>query len=147
MDREGDDKAAFRNAIDLLKAGELLTVFPEGGRSEDGSLQSGGRGAALIAARAGAPIVPCALSGTDEVLPRHAKYLHRGFIQVSFAPPIATRIAPAVSGPSPGPATRDPRPATSRATKLDLEAITAQVMSEISRMLAEQEEYRLGRKG
>ncbi len=125
VDREGDDKEAFRYAIDLLKSGELLTVFPEGGRSADGSLQSGGRGAALIAARAGAPIIPCALSGTDQVLPLHAKFLHRGFIQVSFAPPLQTR-------------TRDN---AGRATKLDLQAITDQVMAEIARLLQEQKAY------
>jgi 1-acyl-sn-glycerol-3-phosphate acyltransferase len=124
VDREGDDKAAFRHAIHLLQAGEILTVFPEGGRSEDGSLQTGGRGAALIAARAGVPIIPCALSGTDQVLPLHAKFLHRGFIQVSFAPPIPTRGG-----------------AAGRATKLDLQAITDQVMAEIARLRAEQEAY------
>jgi 1-acyl-sn-glycerol-3-phosphate acyltransferase len=126
VDREGDDKEAFRHAISLLKAGELLTVFPEGGRSADGSLQAGGRGAALIAARAGAPIIPCAIYGTDRVLPRHARYLHRGLIQVSFAPAIETR----------------PSGDQDRATKLDLQAITDRVMSEIARLRDEQEAWR-----
>jgi 1-acyl-sn-glycerol-3-phosphate acyltransferase len=152
VDREGDDKEAFRHAIDLLKAGEIVTVFPEGGRSADGSLQSGGRGAALIAARAGSPIIPCALSGTDQVLPPHAKWLHRGFIQVSFAPPIETRSrtgVPPVSrgrtGESSGRTGVSPVSGENRITKLDLQAITDRVMSEIARMLQEQEEYRRGR--
>jgi 1-acyl-sn-glycerol-3-phosphate acyltransferase len=123
VDREGDDKEAFRHAINLLKAGELLTVFPEGGRSPDGSLQPFARGAALIAARAGAPIIPCALSGTDRVLPRGARFLHRGFIQVSFARPIETR---GHAGDS----------------KLGLQEITDCVAEEIRRMREEQAQFR-----
>lgn len=122
VNREGDDKEAFRHAINLLKAGELLTVFPEGGRSPDGTLQPFARGAALIAARAGAPIIPCALSGTDHVLPRGARFLHRGFIQVSFAPPLETR-------------------AHGEDTKLGLQELTDRVADEIRRMQAEQREW------
>lgn len=123
VDREGDDKQAFRYAIALLQAGELLTVFPEGARSPDGTLQPLARGAALIAARAGAPIIPCAVSGTDQVLPRGAKFLHRGLIQVSFAPPLPTRTA-------------------AGGTKIELQAVTDRVAAEIARMLAEQRKYR-----
>ena len=123
VNREGDDKEAFRHAIALLKAGELLTVFPEGGRSPDGTLQPLGRGAALIAARAGAPIIPCALYGTSHVLPLHAKFFHRGFIQVSFAPPLETRSHVGD-------------------TKLGLQEITDQVEREIRRMQEEQAEWR-----
>ena len=127
VDREGDDKTAFRHAIALLQAGELLVVFPEGGRSPDGTLQEGGRGAALIAARAGVPIIPCALSGTDQVLPREARFLHRGFTQASFAPPISTREE-------------------GRANKAGLQEITGRVMAEIARMREEQQEYLAERK-
>jgi 1-acyl-sn-glycerol-3-phosphate acyltransferase len=128
VDREGDDKEAFRHAIALLKAGELLTVFPEGGRSPDGTLQPFARGAALIAARAGAPIVPCALYGTDHVFPRHAKFFHRGFIQVSFAPPIETRTQ-------------------GETNKLGLQEIIDQVAAEIARMQAEQAQWRAQNRG
>ncbi len=126
VNREADDKQAFRHAIELLKAGELLTVFPEGGRSPDGTLQPLARGAALIAARAGAPIIPCALSGTDEVLPIGAKFLHRGFTQASFAPPLETR-------------------AHEGASKVGLQEITDQVAEEIRRMQGEQRAWREGK--
>ena len=123
VDREGDDKEAFRHAIALLRAGELLTVYPEGGRSPDGTLQPLGRGAALIAARAGAPIIPCALYGTDHVLPIHATRLHSGFIQISFAPPLETR-------------------AREGASKVGLQEITDRIGEEIRRMQAEQAQWR-----
>lgn len=123
VDREGNDKQAFRHAIRLLQAGELLTVFPEGTRSADGSLQAGRRGAALIAARAGVPLIPGSVCDTDQVLPRGAKFLHRGLIQVSFGPAMPTR------------GTSEPT------TKVHLNEITQQLMQEIAHLRAEQEEW------
>lgn len=63
------DAAALRRSIDVLRQGALLIVFPEGGISPDGRLQPFQRGAAMLAARSGAPIVPVALAGTREALP------------------------------------------------------------------------------
>lgn len=78
VERGTTDREAIRHAIDLLNKGELLVVFPEGQRSPDGSLQPGNIGPALMAAKAGVPILPVALKGADEVLPLHAKSVHRG---------------------------------------------------------------------
>lgn len=63
------DTTALRRALEVLKSGGLLVVFPEGGISRDGRLQPFHRGAALLAARAGAPMVPVAIEGTAEALP------------------------------------------------------------------------------
>jgi len=49
-------------------------LFPEGGCSRDGKLRKFRRGAALLAARTGRPVVPCAILGTYEALPRGAKF-------------------------------------------------------------------------
>ncbi len=84
VDRESVDRTAIRNAVKILRAGELLTLFPEGARSPDGSLQEGSAGVAFIAKQAGVPIVPCALKGVEVVFPRGAWYLHRGKIAVRF---------------------------------------------------------------
>ncbi len=130
VDREGGDVTAFRHAIRLLQAGELLLVFPEGGRSQDGALEEGRVGAAFIASRAGVPLVPCALSGTDDVLPRGAWYLHRGFVQVSFGEPIALEDY-----------------GTGRLNKKQLQEVTSRVMASIAEMRAAQEEFAAGRTG
>ncbi len=124
VDREISDIAAFRHAIRLLQAGELLLVFPEGGRSADGELEQGKVGAALIASRAGVPIIPCALHGTDRVLPRGAWYLHRGTVQVSFGEPI----------------TFD-KFESRRLHKEQLQEVTDQAMASIARMRREQEAF------
>ena len=130
VDRESSDVAAFRHAIRLLQAGELLLVFPEGGRSQDGALEEGKVGAALIASRAGVPIIPCALSGTDDVLPRGAWYLHRGFVQVGFGKPLALDDYGA-----------------RRLNKRQLQEVTGWVMESIAEMRAAQEEFAAGRTG
>jgi 1-acyl-sn-glycerol-3-phosphate acyltransferase len=88
VDREGVDRTAIRHAINLLKSGELLTLFPEGTRSGDGTLGEPTPGVAFIAKQADVPIVPCALTGTDVVLPPKAWHLHRGRITVQFGEPV-----------------------------------------------------------
>ena len=67
------DRGALRHAINLLKAGRILTIFPEGNRSEDGfTLKKAEKGVALIAKQTGALIVPVAVEGTEKVMPRGA---------------------------------------------------------------------------
>jgi len=63
------DTAAVKRALSALRAGHLLIVFPEGGISRDGSLGPFHPGAALLAARTGAPLVPIAIAGTRDALP------------------------------------------------------------------------------
>jgi 1-acyl-sn-glycerol-3-phosphate acyltransferase len=64
VDRGSMDREAIRHAIEVLRKGELLVLFPEGGRSPDGSLQPGNIGPALIASKAGVPIIPAAIKET-----------------------------------------------------------------------------------
>ncbi|HEV2235358.1 MAG TPA: lysophospholipid acyltransferase family protein, partial [Ktedonobacterales bacterium] len=57
--RRGEsDREALRQAGEVLAAGQMLVIFPEGHRSDDAALGPGLPGVALIALRAGAPIVP-----------------------------------------------------------------------------------------
>jgi 1-acyl-sn-glycerol-3-phosphate acyltransferase len=87
VDRGHTDRAAIRYAIELLEKGELLVLFPEGGRSPDGSLQPGNIGPALIASKAGVPIIPAAIKEFDRVLPLKGGF-HRGRVQIDFGEPI-----------------------------------------------------------
>jgi 1-acyl-sn-glycerol-3-phosphate acyltransferase len=69
--RRGEgDRDALRIAAEVLAAGQVLVVFPEGHRSDTGGLGPGLPGAAMIALRAGAPIVPVAVWGTERILKR-----------------------------------------------------------------------------
>jgi 1-acyl-sn-glycerol-3-phosphate acyltransferase len=63
------DTGALRRSLAALRDGRLLIVFPEGGISRDGRLRPFQRGAALLAARAEAPLLPVAIVGTNDALP------------------------------------------------------------------------------
>jgi len=88
VERGGADMGAAKEAIKLLEAGELLTLFPEGTRGRDGKLQELSTGAVMLASRGGVPIIPCAICGSDDILPIGAKFFHRGKVAVSFGAPI-----------------------------------------------------------
>jgi 1-acyl-sn-glycerol-3-phosphate acyltransferase len=82
------ESSAYRIALRVLKNGGALMIFPEGGRSPDGSLMPFKAGAARLALRTGATIVPVAVWGGEKVwskkmiLPRPAK------VRVYYLPPI-----------------------------------------------------------
>jgi 1-acyl-sn-glycerol-3-phosphate acyltransferase len=87
IDREGHDIAGMRRIIGMLKADHSVLLFPEGTRSPDGELQPGQPGAALIAVKAGVPILPTRLFGTYESLSRHDKRLRFHPIRVVIGKP------------------------------------------------------------
>ncbi len=66
--RGAADRAALRTSLDLLNQGQVLGIFPEGTRNKDG-LAKVQNGAAMIALKSGAPIVPVACIGTNQKIP------------------------------------------------------------------------------
>jgi len=73
--------------------GISLLIFPEGGRSRNGEMGAFKEGAALIALRAGVPLVPVGLKGTREVLPFGSGNIRRGLVKMRIGDPIPTREA------------------------------------------------------
>lgn len=65
--RGTSDRAAIRTALQLLKNGACLGLFPEGTRSKNGALGKAEQGLALIALKAGVPVVPTAVVGTNRI--------------------------------------------------------------------------------
>lgn len=72
--KDGKDISAFKAALRVLKQGEVVGIFPEGVRSATGELGEGEPGVALLALKAGVPIVPIGIHGTYEAFPRGAKF-------------------------------------------------------------------------
>jgi 1-acyl-sn-glycerol-3-phosphate acyltransferase len=70
--RGAADLEAFRLAEGVLRDGNVLGIYPEGTRSRDGKIGTFRDGAALLALRSGAPVVPVAVSGTEQLWPRGA---------------------------------------------------------------------------
>ena len=88
--RDSADRAALRRIEALLKAGQPVALFPEGRLSETGRLGRIQPGAALLALRAGVPIVPVGLQHTDGIVP-YGKLTPRFSprpVRVTFGPPI-----------------------------------------------------------
>jgi 1-acyl-sn-glycerol-3-phosphate acyltransferase len=79
--------SSSERAVRLLMKNKDIALFPEGTRSFDGSLREFRRGAALLALKTGRPILPCAILGTYEVLPRQAKLPRFRSIKIKIGKP------------------------------------------------------------
>jgi 1-acyl-sn-glycerol-3-phosphate acyltransferase len=89
--------SAFDGAIPVLKAGDIVAVYPEGTRSPDGRLYRGRTGAARLSLAAGVPIIPVGILGTDRVQPIGARFpkLGAGPVVIRFGKPIEPEGRPA----------------------------------------------------
>lgn len=72
------DRQAIRHALNLLEDGKVLAMFPEGTRSQTGELLELQRGAALLAVKSGAPVLPIVIRGAHEALADGRKFPRRG---------------------------------------------------------------------
>lgn len=66
-----NDIRSLRTALSILAQGKKMLIFPEGSRSEDGEILQFKLGAAMLACRARAPIIPCYIHGTDKIWPKN----------------------------------------------------------------------------
>lgn len=88
------DRGAIRRSLEVLEEGDVLVMFPEGTRSEDGRLREAEPGAALIALRTGAPVLPVAVIGSHKILPKNARWPRFTRVIVRIGPPLPVpRIA------------------------------------------------------
>jgi 1-acyl-sn-glycerol-3-phosphate acyltransferase len=85
--RHTADRVAVRWSLDLLKAGHALVIYPEGTRVESGVLAQPEPGAGFLAQKAASPILPVALTGTNECLPKGAKWPRRTRVTLTFGKP------------------------------------------------------------
>ena len=88
IERRRVSRRSAELATELLQRGWSLVIFPEGGRSPDGWGQEFTGGAAYLAVRTGAPIVPVHLEGTARILPRHGGRIRPGHTTVTFGHPL-----------------------------------------------------------
>lgn len=116
------DRAALKQAIAHLKRGRIVTIFPEGTRSVDGSLGTAEKGFALIARQTGAPIVPVAIQCTERIMPKGSKFPHRHRVYIDVGMPISAQEILA---------------RTAAPTAHALESIGAAVMANIAELLAQ----------
>lgn len=83
------DVGAIKETLKRLKQGALITIFPEGTRSEDGSVAPLQAGTALIARRAKVPMIPTAIAGAYEAWPRTRKLPRLQPMIVAYGEPLS----------------------------------------------------------
>lgn len=89
LDRTRGDISALRKAIQSLKGGTVVGLFPEGTRSPDGQLQEPKGGVAFLIAKAGVPVVPAYISGTFRAYPKGARFIRPCKVSITYGPPIS----------------------------------------------------------
>jgi 1-acyl-sn-glycerol-3-phosphate acyltransferase len=96
------DVGAVRETIKRLKEGHLLTLFPEGSRTETGQMTPLQGGFTLVVRKTEVPIVPVAIDGSFKAWPRGAVLPQRAPVRVQFGPALkvdgmkASEIVPVV---------------------------------------------------
>jgi 1-acyl-sn-glycerol-3-phosphate acyltransferase len=79
--------AALNAGQNVLNAGGVFAIYPEGTRSLDGRLYRGHTGVAVLALTTGAPVVPVALSGTEKLMPRGGRIPRYARVGIRFGRP------------------------------------------------------------
>ncbi len=125
------DLSGMARAVETLRRGGVLMLFPEGTRMRDGRLHPARPGVGMMAVNAGVPIVPCYISGSDRC---SRWWFRRERVHVSFGPPLDWRqLAGSESDITPGRAL--------------YQRVADAVMVEIGRLRTEQESHRKASRG
>lgn len=114
VSRGSADRNAIRAALEYLNKGWAVGVFLEGTRTPDGRIQDPKRGAALLAAKAKAPILPVCLWGSEKIIQKGSSFPHRV--------PLTVRIGDVIDAPT-------------SSNKEELEQITQKCAAVINQML------------
>lgn len=86
LNRFEADYSAFRQILERMKQGGLLVIAPEGTRSKTEALQEAKMGVAFLASKSGYPIMPVAVTGTeDRVILENLKHFRRSKITATAA--------------------------------------------------------------
>jgi len=87
IDRDTADFSAFRTAVEALHEGKAVGIAPEGTRSQNAQLLEGKPGVALLALRARVPVIPVAITGTEDSFSK-LKHLKKPSMTVEYGKPI-----------------------------------------------------------
>jgi 1-acyl-sn-glycerol-3-phosphate acyltransferase len=92
IDREGTRETvkAMNEAARKIHDGMSVVIFPEGSRSPDGTIQPFKKGGFALAIKSKVPIVPIAISGSREIMPKEKMSVRSGKIRIRMGAPIET---------------------------------------------------------
>jgi 1-acyl-sn-glycerol-3-phosphate acyltransferase len=89
IDREGSGLSGLKETMKRLRAGELVLIFPEGTRTNDGELRSLKPGFCSVARRSRVPLIPVGIDGAYQAWPRSAPLPLPGKLAVVIGRPIS----------------------------------------------------------
>ena len=112
------DRQSLRTAMEQLKAGRIVSIFPEGTRSKIHTLGQAHAGMGMIALRSGAPVVPVAIYGSEKAFKKF-----RPRITITFGEPMILA------------------PKGKKITREDIDESTEQVMLRIASDISTLREY------
>jgi 1-acyl-sn-glycerol-3-phosphate acyltransferase len=93
VDRGAADRDALRAAQDLLESGASMIVFPEGTRQTGEEVAEVYDGAAFLASRTGAHVVPIGIAGTENAMPSGVRFPRRSKVAIVVGEPMAPPVA------------------------------------------------------
>lgn len=88
------DKEAIARCVEVLQGGEPLVLFPEGERKSGPQVHPLFDGATYIAMKAGVPIIPVGIGGSERAMPKGARFIFPRKVHVVVGPPIPVPTAP-----------------------------------------------------
>jgi 1-acyl-sn-glycerol-3-phosphate acyltransferase len=88
VNRGTADREALRTCITVLKNGEPLVLFPEGTRRSGPVVENLFDGAAYVATKAGVPIIPVGIGGSEGAMPKGAKFIRPVKVHMVVGPPL-----------------------------------------------------------
>jgi 1-acyl-sn-glycerol-3-phosphate acyltransferase len=130
VNRDGADRLALDRAQDVLERGEALILFPEGTRRSGPVVEELHEGAAFLAARTGAPIVPIGIGGSAAAMPKGSKMVRPVKIHLVVGEPLDP----------------PPRSARGRVPRHQVHELTEELRAELQR-LYDRAQLRVGENG
>ena len=86
--RRGQGREAYARARELVAAGEVVGIFPEGKRTDTGEIDRFRPGIGMIASRLEVPVVPVRIEGLEKVLHHTWRMARPGRVRVAFGRPM-----------------------------------------------------------
>ncbi len=83
-------RATLQKALNRIKDGVSVIIFPEGTRSRDGKIRPFKKGGFIMAIQGRIPIVPTVIKGSFDILKKKSLKIGHGVIEVRFLPPVDT---------------------------------------------------------
>jgi 1-acyl-sn-glycerol-3-phosphate acyltransferase len=99
VNRGAADREALRKCVEVVSAEQGLVIFPEGTRRSGPVVEDMFEGAAYVATKTGAPIVPVGIGGSEGAMPKGAKFIKPVKCVLVIGPPLQPEVGEAGKAP------------------------------------------------